>query len=102
MTSSGRGLIGSTIRIGDASTARVTGALVDSSGRAVLLRVATGGEDAYVPRAALESPAPGVIRVTGAHVLLRRSEIAFYEDGGLEWLTAGDVSSRPVGGMVGQ
>lgn len=101
MTASGRGLIGSAIRIGNASIARVTGALIDATGQAVLLRVATADEVAYVPRAALESPSSGVIRVSGPHVLLRRSEITFYEDGALEWIPVADVSGGRRAGMVG-
>ena len=101
MTNRAAGLLGATVRIGDSHAVRVTGALADTSGRVVLLRVEGESDDvAYIPQAALYRAGDGVMQTHGHHVLLRRAEVAFYEDHGLEWVMQGDVSTRPARGIV--
>jgi hypothetical protein len=101
MTHRLRGLLGDTVHIGDTGRARVTGALVDPTGRVVLVRVEAAGEDvAYIPQAVLYRSSDGAIRTHGRHVLLRQAEVGFYEDHGLEWVMHRDVSGRPARGIV--
>lgn len=80
-------LIGRTVELDAGRTARVTAALVAGIDRPILLRVevAPFGGIAYLPVAALESSV-GAIRAGGVHLLMRGTEIGFYENQGLEWV----------------
>lgn len=94
-------LLGRTVRVGDTGTVRVTGALVDATGRVVLVRVETAREDVgYIPQAVLCRSDDGTLRVHGPYVLLRQAEVGFYEDYGLEWVLHRNVSGRPERGIV--
>lgn len=86
-------LIDRIIELDAGRTARVTGALVADVNRPILLRVevAPFGGIAFIPVAALES-FEGAIRAAGAHLLMRGTEIGFYESQGLEWVGSRDES----------